>query len=85
LERNNLINLDVAPISKCAKLEELNLLENPLKRLDLTALFSCASLRSLLVPEGTRIISKKNFEVEILNPPALNELKTNGRIEFSLD
>jgi hypothetical protein len=79
------MSLDVSPISKCAKLEEFNLLENPLKRLDVTPLFSCASLRSLLVPDGIRLVSKRKPDIEILNPPAINELIGEDRIEFILE
>ena len=79
------MSLDISPISKCGKLEELNLLENPLKRLDVTALFSCASLQSLLVPDGIRLISKIRHEIELLNPPALNEMIARDRIEFILE
>jgi Leucine-rich repeat (LRR) protein len=85
LENNRLMNLDLIPISKCGKLEELNILENPLKRLDVTPLFSCASLRSIMVPENTRLVSRQEQEIEILNPPAINELIAAGRIEFLLE
>ena len=81
--KDELLNLDVKSLSSCSKLEVLNLLENPLKRLDLTALFSSASLLSLLVSEDIRLISKKRHDIEILNPPALNELIALDRIEFT--
>jgi hypothetical protein len=42
----------------------------------------CASLHSLLVPDGARLISTERQEIELLIPPALNDLIAANRVEF---
>ncbi|MHA2070540.1 MAG: hypothetical protein ACW985_01990, partial [Candidatus Thorarchaeota archaeon] len=74
--------VDLGPLAKCIRLEDLNMLGNKIGLLDVSSLFSCASLHTLSLMDDTKLVSWMEPNIEILNPPALNALTEKGQIEF---
>ncbi|MHA2380374.1 MAG: hypothetical protein ACXADS_13960, partial [Candidatus Thorarchaeota archaeon] len=77
----------LAPLSECTTLEELYLHsnhpeENEFTSLNLTPLFACKELEDLGVPNTSELRVDAALRNEKSLPPALEELKEDGRFTW---